>query len=112
MEIHCAARCSRDQNPLNSNGNLHYFVGTGIGGWFAGTMLETRIAFEPLLDDPFAKEVRKGEAKSASNVWSGSFGQHSSDQPNQDLPGLRLRLRGKDEVYSAKFQRLLPIGAT
>jgi hypothetical protein len=44
VEIHCAARCSRDQNPLNSNGNLHYFVGTGIGGWFAGTMLETRFA--------------------------------------------------------------------
>jgi hypothetical protein len=27
VEIHCPARCSCDQNLLNSSGNLHYFVG-------------------------------------------------------------------------------------
>jgi hypothetical protein len=60
--IHCPARYSRDQNLLNSSGNLHYFVGTGIGGWFAETIHvgnALRFAFERLWDEPIAREVRK-----------------------------------------------------
>jgi hypothetical protein len=163
VEIHCPARCSRDQNLLNSSGNLHYFVGTGIGGWFAETIHvgnALRFAFERLWDEPIAREVRKqylhgpcvvkpfvasGKFRKAGyspshfwhplplfsnshdnrigigdyddlphfnrlspvfapnrQVWPCSFGQNPSDELNQDLPGLMLRLRGKDEVYSAK----------
>ncbi len=39
MEIHCPARCSCDQDLLNSSGNVHYLVGAGIGGWFVGTIV-------------------------------------------------------------------------
>jgi hypothetical protein len=62
VEIHGAARCSRDKNFLNLDGNVHYLVDAGIGGWFIGTIqVEGGLcsAFEPLLGEQIARTVRR-----------------------------------------------------
>jgi len=71
VEIHCTARCSRDQNPVNSSGNRHYFVGTGIGRWFAGTMLETLFASHSIRYWTIRSQWRCARARPRAQVTIG-----------------------------------------